>query len=917
MPARGEASRWIDYALARMVRAHEIRRRFLDFFASAEHAVVPSSALVPANDPTLLFTNAGMVQFKDTFLGRDPRPYSRAVTVQRCLRAGGKHNDLDNVGFTDRHHTLFEMLGNFSFGDYFKADAVRWAWEFLTNVLEIPAERLVVSVYSGEGEAAPADEEAYALWADLVPKDRIYRLPARENFWAMGDTGPCGPCSEIHIFHGERAPGDALREGKVGPAYEDIRYTELWNLVFMQYEKLANGELVALPKPSIDTGAGLERLAAVMEGVTSNYHTSLLLPLVDCAKRLAGAPITPLSHAVGSGECPFRVIADHARATAFLIADGVFPDKAGRSYVLRRIMRRAIRYGTSVGLEKLFFHEVCQQVVREFADAYPLLGERAGTIDEVVRTEEESFRRTLSRGLRRLEGAMAELEPGTQAFPAAVAADLYDTYGFPIDLTGVLCKEKGLALDEAAVEAAVRQRQSLGGDGAVHLGGDRAIGDLYFNWKERLAGQLQFTGYDILAGLAPVLALAVDGRAVEIAETGAKVEFVVASTPFYAESGGQVGDAGIVHAEGLRIEIHDTAKPAGDVHVHRGVITQGTLRVGQVVALEVDEDRRAAIRRNHSATHLLHHALRAVLGEHVAQKGSLVAPDRLRFDFSHPRPLTLEQRQEIERLVTAEVLHNKLSEIASLSLEEARKTGAIGLFEAKYGEVVRVVSIGGESIELCGGTHVERAGDIGLFAIVSEAGIAQGVRRIEAVTGMHALTYLQQTAQLLQTAAHALHAAGPHEVPSKLERLHQDLRARDREISDLKRKLTVGGAADEPVVEVQGVRLLTKLVTVGDPKAMREAVDALRDRLGSGVVVLGAERDGKASLIVAVTKDLSGKVHAGQLVTAIVGHVKGRGGGRPDLAQAGGTDPQGLPQALASARDALAAQLGQTGHQAS
>jgi len=888
-------------------RAHEIRARFLDFFAGRGHAIVPSSSLVPANDPTLLFTNAGMVQFKDTFLGRDPRPYARAVSVQRCIRAGGKHNDLDNVGFTDRHHTFFEMLGNFSFGDYFKQDAVRWAWEFLTQDLGIRAEQLVVSVFSGEGESAPADDEAYALWTELVPEDRIYRLPAKENFWAMGDTGPCGPCSEIHIFHGERAPGDAKREGLFGPAYEDKRYTELWNLVFMQYEKLADGTLRALPKPSIDTGAGLERLAAVLEGVGSNYRTSLLTPLVDLAKRLAGAPTSDL----GPGESPFRVIADHARATAFLIADGVFPDKAGRSYVLRRIMRRAIRYGTNVGLEKAFFHEVCRQVVEEFGAAYPQLIERQSTIDEVVRIEEESFRRTLSRGLKRLEVALAELPAGEQSFPPPVAADLYDTYGFPVDLTGVICKEKGLSLDEAAVEAAVRQRQGQDGESAGSLGGDKAIGDLYFKLKEQHAGKASFSGYEEITGSGTVLALAVAGRELREAGHGDEVEFITDRTPFYAESGGQVGDTGWARAEGLELEIRDTHKPTGDLHVHRAVVVRGKLRVGQSVALVVDTERRAAIKRNHSATHLLHHALRAVLGDHVAQKGSLVGPDRLRFDFSHTRPLTLEQRQEIERRVNAEVLRNKDSVIRNLSMAQAKETGAIGLFEAKYGEVVRVISIGGESVELCGGTHVERAGDIGLFAIVSEAGIAQGVRRIEAVTGMNALAYLQQTAQILGDAAGQLHASGPQELLPKLERLRQDLRAREREISELQRKLAVGsgGGAGDDIVEVGGVKLLAKLVTVGDPKALREAVDTLRGQLGSGVVVLGAERDGKASLIVAVTKDLSGKIHAGNLVAAIAGHVDGRGGGRPDLAQAGGANPAGLADALAAAREALAAQL--------
>ena len=887
-------------------RAHEIRRRFLDFFASQQHAIVPSSALVPANDPTLLFTNAGMVQFKDTFLGRDPRPYARAVSVQRCLRAGGKHNDLDNVGFTDRHHTLFEMLGNFSFGDYFKKDAIRWGWELLTKDLGIPAEKLVVSVFSGEGESAPADEEAFELWTEYVPRDRIYRLPAKENFWAMGDTGPCGPCSEIHIFHGDQAPGDAQREGKFGPAYEDTRYTELWNLVFMQYEKKADGSMVALPRPCVDTGAGLERLAAVLEGVGSNYRTSLLAPLVDLAKKLAGASPDDL----GAGESPFRVIADHARATAFLIADGVFPEKVGRSYVLRRIMRRAIRYGTSVGLDRPFFHEVCRKVVEDFSEAYPLLAERAGTIEEVVRTEEDTFRRTLSRGLKRLEAALADLpnNGADKTFPPAVAADLYDTYGFPIDLTGVITKERGLSLDEAAVEAAVRERQ--GNDDTTSLGHDKAIETVYFKLKERLAGKGRFTGYDEVATKGTVLALLVGGKEVQQASEGDDVEFVTDATPFYAESGGQIGDTGLARGDTSEIHIADTIKPTGDLHVHRGKLARGTLKVGDTLELQVDDERRAAIRRNHSATHLLHHALRDVLGTHVAQKGSLVAPDRLRFDFSHARPLTREQKQEIERQVNAAILQNRASDTQSLTMPEAKARGAIGLFEAKYGEVVRVVQIGGESVELCGGTHVARSGDIGLFAIVSEAGIAQGVRRIEAVTGMGAVAHLQQTSQVLADAAAELHAAGSQEVLGKLGRLFGDLRAREREISELKHKLAVGSSgAGDSVQEVQGVKLLAKIVTVGDPKALREAADTLRDRLGSGVIVLGAERDGKAALLVAVTKDLSGKIHAGTLVSAIVGHVDGRGGGRPDLAQAGGSNPQGLAAALAAAPAALAAQL--------
>ncbi|MFZ6185112.1 alanine--tRNA ligase [Nannocystis pusilla] len=892
--------------MQRPIRAHEIRSRFLNYFAARDHAVVPSSSLVPANDPTLLFTNAGMVQFKDTFLGRDPRPYKRAVTVQRCLRAGGKHNDLDNVGFTERHHTLFEMLGNFSFGDYFKQDAIRWGWEFLTEDLGISADRLVVSVFSGEGESAPADDEAYELWTAYVPKDRIYRFPAKENFWAMGPTGPCGPCSEIHIFHGDKAPPDAGVAGR-GPAYEDTRYTELWNLVFMQYEKFDDGRLVPLPKPSIDTGAGLERLASVLEGVGSNYRTSLLTPLVDLAKRLAGAP----AHDLGAGEAPFRVIADHARATAFLIADGVFPDRDTRPYVLRRIMRRAIRFGEKVGLENLFFHEVCKKVVEEFGEAYPNLVERAATIDEVVRGEEESFRRTLKRGLRLFEGAVTELPAGETAFPLGVAAELYDTYGLPIDLTGILSREKGLTLDEEAVKQEVQARQAAGAAAANLGGGDKAIDNLYFRFKERFAGQASFTGYAELSGRGNVLALAVNGVEQTAAKEGDEVEFITDSTPFYGESGGQVGDTGIAEGDGLRVEITDTLKPTGDLHVHRGKVTRGTLEVGRLVTLTVDGARRAAIRRNHSATHLLHHALRAVLGTHVAQKGSLVAPDRLRFDFSHPRPITPEQRLQIERIVNEMTLANADTDTREMSPGDAKSAGAIGLFEAKYGEQVRVVRIGTDSVELCGGTHVHRAGDIGLFAIVSEVGIAQGVRRIEAVTGMNALQHLQQTVQILDKAASELHASGPGDVLDKLGRLQASAQKREREITELQRKLAVGGGgSSDTVADVAGVKLLAKVVAVADPKALREAADTLRDRLGSGVIVLGAEKDGKASLLVAVTKDLAGKVHAGNLIAALAAHVGGRGGGRPDLAQAGGPNAAGLPAAIEAAGSALAAQLG-------
>lgn len=892
--------------------AHGIRRRFLKFFADRQHELVSSSPLVPANDPTLLFTNAGMVQFKDVFVGRDPRPYTRATSVQRCLRAGGKHNDLDNVGFTPRHHTFFEMLGNFSFGDYFKEDAIRWAWELLTEGFGIPAERLVVSVFDGNGENAPFDREAYDLWAEILPRDRIYAFDAKENFWQMGDTGPCGPCTEIHIFHGDKAPGDAIREGRFGPAYEDTRYTELWNLVFMQFEKQADGSLISLPRPSVDTGAGLERLAAVVEGVSTNYGTSLLAPLVAKAKSLAGADP---NRDLGAGECPFQVIADHARATTFLIADGVFPDRAGRSYVLRRIMRRAIRYGTSVGLDRAFFHEVCAKVIEDFGEDYPEIRERSATIDEVVRTEEEAFRRTLGRGIRRLEGALGDLDEDVVVFPPAVAADLYDTYGFPIDLTGVICREKGLSLDEDAVDVEVRRRQLSGG--GAGLGAATGIDDVYFALQGAHAEGSSFVGYSAESvDDAKVLALLVGGEQVAEASKGDEVELILDRTPFYAESGGQVGDAGrlvrvVDDKVELEVELVDTQRPAGELHVHRGVVRHGTLRVGDACLAEIDRERRDAIRRNHSATHLLHLALSQVLGPHVVQKGSLVSADRLRFDFAHGKPLTGEQRVEIERRVNAAVLGNRATSTREMGLDAAKEAGAIGLFGEKYGETVRVVAIGPESVELCGGTHVARAGDIGLFTILSEGGIAQGVRRIEAVTGMGALAQVQRVNDILSEAVSELHAGSQAEIGERIRRLYADLKGRDRKIADLQQKLTTGGRAEDTIVEVDGIKLLAKKVEVADPKALRGAADTLRDRLGSGVVVLGAASGAKAMLLVAVTKDLAGtRVHAGKLVSALAVHLDGRGGGRPDLAQAGGAKVEGLPAAIRGAEAALRGQVG-------
>jgi alanyl-tRNA synthetase len=883
---------------ANRLTAAQIRQRFVDFFVERAHTHVPSSSLVPHADPTLLFVNAGMNQFKDVFTGREKRPYTRAVSVQRCLRAGGKHNDLDNVGFTPRHHTLFEMLGNFSFGDYFKDDAIAWGWEFLTGELRIDPQRLVVTVFDGTGENAPADEEAAELWARFVPRTRIYRCSAKDNFWQMGDTGPCGPCSEIHLFAGDRAPEDALEPGR-GPAFEEDRYLELWNLVFMQYEKHGDGSMSKLPKPSIDTGSGLERVAAAVAGASSNYETDALAPLVELAKRLADRKA-----ATSKGEAPYRVIADHARATAFLVADGVFPDRAGRSYVLRRIMRRAIRHGTEIGLDRPFFHEVTSKVVEMFGEVYPELQERAATIEEVVRGEEEAFRRTLDRGLKRLDAAIGRAGKG-ESFDPDVAADLYDTYGFPLDLTGVIVAERGLRLDETAAEAALRKRQS---GGSRELGQDDRVADVYFALHER-HGDTQFLGYDAVRADARVEALVVDGQPVSEAAEGNLVEVVLDRTPMYAESGGQVGDVGEISGGQARVEVHDTIKPVGGLHVHRGRVVAGTLVVDQPVTAQVDEARRAAIARNHSATHLLHLALREVLGDHVVQKGSLVAPDRLRFDFSHARSLTDEQRHLIERRVNEMVLVNRDTSVGHMELAAARAQGAVMLFGEKYGDDVRVVRIADESVELCGGTHVSRSGDIGLFVMVSEGSIAQGVRRIEAVTGMGAVAYLQGLVDVTREVAVRLHAGSVEEIPERIEKLQTELKTRDREIDKLSQKLATGGAAGgDEVRNVDGVALLTRRVAVSG-KALRNAADTLRDRLGSGVVVLGAESDGKATLLVAVTKDLQARVHAGKLVGALAVHVDGRGGGRPDLAQAGGPNLAGLDAALGAASTVLEDQL--------
>ncbi len=879
------------------MRAHEVRSAFLDFFASRGHEKVHSSSLVPANDPTLLFTNAGMVQFKDVFTGRENREIRRATSSQKCVRAGGKHNDLDEVGKTARHHTFFEMLGNFSFGDYFKEDAISWAWELLTDKLGIDPNRLIVSVFCGDQDlGVPADDEARSIWRRVTgfSDQRILGLGRAENFWMMGDVGPMGPCSEIHYAsdpaRAKNPPADGSAEAWEG-------WVEIWNLVFMQYErKSADGPLDLLPAPSIDTGAGLERLAAVLQGVESNYDTDLFTPLTGLAAQLAGKRL---------GDDPrhdvsMRVIADHARASAFLIADGVFPDKTGREYVLRRIFRRAVRHGKLIGIEQPFMHEMCARVVAEMGDVFPELTERASVIQELALEEERRFRATLDRGLGLLEEEFAAMsEAGRSQVEGAKVFQLYDTFGFPEDLTEIIAGEHGFTVDHAGFEAALEQARKR----SRFTGSDsEAIADIY----KRLAadhGATEFLGYQQTTADATVLALVVDGAEVDRAETGTRVAVICDRTPFYGEAGGQIGDTGTAsNAAGADLVIDDTLKPLGDLHVHLAEVRAGAIAVGDPITLAVDQERRNQIRANHSATHLLQDALKEVLGDHVAQKGSLVAPDRLRFDFSHFNQVTEEQKRAVEDRVNAEVRRNLATEVEVLPLAEARKRGAIAFFGEKYGETVRVVHIGGHSLEFCGGTHVARAGDIGLFKIVSEASVAQGVRRIEAVTGAGALHYLRRLEDELAQAATRL-KVGPFEVAERIERLQGEHRLLEREVASLKTKLASGGARDllDEVKEVAGVKLLAVSTEVADAKSLRETGDNLRDRLGSGVILLAGVDSDKVSLVAMVTPDLTGRFHAGKLLKAVAEVVGGRGGGRPDMAQGGGKEVAKVGAALARA----------------
>ena len=863
----------------------EIREKFLKYFESKGHTIVPSSSLVPGNDPTLLFTNSGMVQFKDVFLGQDKRNYTRATSSQRSVRAGGKHNDLENVGYTARHHTFFEMLGNFSFGDYFKRDAIRFAWELLTEVYKLPKDKLWVTVYQ-------EDDEAFGIWANEmgVPESRIVRIGdnkgaryASDNFWQMADTGPCGPCSEIFYDHGPEVWG-----GPPGsPEQDGDRYIEIWNLVFMQFNRDEAGVLHPLPKPCVDTGMGLERIAAVLQHVHSNYEIDLFQTLIKAAARETGcADILNPS---------LRVIADHIRACSFLVVDGVIPSNEGRGYVLRRIIRRAMRHGYKLGQKSAFFNRIVADLVKEMGPAYPELANDAARVTAVLKQEEERFAETIEHGMVILETALAGLDKtGGKMLDGDTAFKLYDTHGFPYDLTADVCREREMTVDEAGFESAMnRQREQARAAGKFKM----AAGLEYDGPKTA------FHGYDTLAREGKIVALYKSGVRVNILQAGETGVVVLDDTPFYAESGGQVGDCGELSSVHGAFAVEDTQKIQADVFGHHGTVTRGTVTVGNAVQASVDTVARARTVRNHSATHLMHKALREVLGAHVQQKGSMVDPTRTRFDFVHNAALSADEIRRVEAIVNAEVLNNADAACRSMSMDDAKKLGAMALFGEKYGDEVRVVDIG-SSRELCGGTHVKRVGDIGLFKIVAEGGVAAGVRRVEAVTGDNALSLVQEQENVLGAIAGALKAQ-PQELTLKVEQVLEHVKALEKELAKLKSKLAAsqGDELAAAAFDVKGVKVLAAKLEGADATTLREAMDKLKDKLKSAAIVLAAVSDGKVSLIAGVTADLTGKLKAGELVNAVAQQVGGKGGGRPDMAQAGGTDPSGLPVALASVRE--------------
>ncbi|HDR9806819.1 alanine--tRNA ligase [Burkholderia cenocepacia] len=867
------------------MKAAEIREKFLKFFESKGHTIVRSSSLVPGNDPTLMFTNSGMVQFKDVFLGTDPRPYSRATTAQRSVRAGGKHNDLENVGYTARHHTFFEMLGNFSFGDYFKHDAIKFAWELLTTVYQLPKDKLWVTVYQ-------EDDEAYDIWAKEVgvPTERIIRIGdnkgaryASDNFWTMGDTGPCGPCTEIFYDHGPDVWG-----GPPGSPEEDgDRYIEIWNLVFMQFNRDAQGNMTRLPKQSVDTGMGLERLAAVLQHVHSNYEIDLFQNLIKAAAR-----VTEISDLTNNS---LKVIADHIRACSFLIVDGVIPGNEGRGYVLRRIVRRAIRHGYKLGRKGAFFHKLVADLVAEMGTAYPELKEAEQRVTDVLRQEEERFFETIEHGMSILEAALAEVEAkGGKVLDGELAFKLHDTYGFPLDLTADVCRERGMTVDEPAFDDAMtRQREQA-----------RAAGKFKATQGLEYSGaKTTFHGYEEIAfDDAKVVALYVDGSAVNEVKAGQDAVVVLDHTPFYAESGGQVGDQGVLANAATRFAVADTLKVQADVIGHHGTLEQGTLKVGDVLRAEIDAQRRARTQRNHSATHLMHKALREVLGAHVQQKGSLVDADKTRFDFAHNAPMTDDEIRRVEQIVNNEILANAPGIVRVMPYDEAVKGGAMALFGEKYGDEVRVLDLG-FSRELCGGTHVHRTGDIGLFKIVVEGGVAAGIRRVEAITGDNAVRYVQELDARVNEAAAALKAQ-PSELTQRIAQVQEQVKSLEKELGALKSKLasSQGDELAQQAVEVAGVYVLAATLDGADAKTLRETVDKLKDKLKSAAIVLAAVEGGKVSLIAGVTPDASKKVKAGELVNFVAQQVGGKGGGRPDMAQAGGTEPANLPGALAGVK---------------
>ena len=869
------------------MKASEIRTAFLKFFEAKGHTVVPSSPVVPGDDPTLLFTNAGMNQFKDVFLGFDKRPYARAATAQKCIRAGGKHNDLENVGYTARHHTFFEMLGNFSFGDYFKRDALRYAWELLTEVYKLPADRLWATVYA-------EDDEAYAIWRDDIglPAERIVRIGDNkggrymsDNFWMMGDTGPCGPCSEIFYDHGPDVAG-----GPPGSAEQDgDRYIEIWNNVFMQFNRTEDGVMHRLPKPSVDTGMGLERLAAVLQHVHSNYQIDLFAHLLAATREAVAA-------VGGDGTIDLqtpslKVIADHIRACAFTVADGVIPGNEGRGYVLRRIARRAIRHGYKLGARKPFFHKLVGPLADEMGEAYPELKRDKLRITEVLRAEEERFFQTIANGMEILETALAG---GTQVLDGETAFKLHDTFGFPLDLTADVCRERGLTVDEAGFNAAMQRQR------------EQARAKAKFKMAQGLeydGAATAFHGYEhLVCEHSQVTALYVDGTPVSKARAGDDVVIVLDHTPFYAESGGQAGDAGELRNARARVLVDDTTKIQASVFGHQGRIVEGEVELGDQFVARVDAERRARTMRNHSATHLMHKALREVLGAHVQQKGSLVNAERTRFDFAHNAPLSNEQIRQVERLVNAEVLANAAVQARVMPIEDAQKAGAMMLFGEKYGDEVRVLDIG-TSRELCGGTHVARTGDIGLFTIVAEGGVAAGVRRVEALTGDNALAYVQDMEGALGGVAGTLRVLKP-EVPARVNALIDQVRSLEKELDALKGKLA-SAQGDELVaraVDVAGIKVLAAMLPGADAKALRETMDKLKDKLKSAAIVLAAVDGGKVQLAAGVTADRMAKIKAGELVNFVAQQVGGKGGGKPDLAMAGGSDASKLPAALDSVR---------------